>query len=203
LKIAAVNNIFKKTIGATLLASALVVATPNLKSQERDTFEKTQVVSPKGTTDEMALLWAPDPIIRIKGQTHVATIVVDLSKNVLYHYDEFGRPKAAYLVASGAKDTPTTKGIRAVTHVESYPYKKAPEQTKRHKNPQNYGPRVICLETVDPKTGKRGVTGEFIHGNNNAASLGKYVSQGCIRMDNEVIKKLANEVKRGDFVLVL
>ena len=62
---------------------------------------------------------------------------------------------------------------------------------------------TFCLETVDPKTGKRGITGEFIHGNNNAASLGKYVSQGCIRMDNEVIKKLANEVKRGDFVLVL
>ena len=194
---------FRKTISATLLASALVVSTPSLKSQERDTFEKTQVVSPKGTTDEMALLWAPDPTIIIKGQTHVATLVVDLSKNVLYHYDEFGSPKAAYLVASGAIGTPTTKGIRAVTHVESYPYNKAPEHTKRYKNPQNYGPRVICLETVAPKTDKRGVTGEFIHGNNNPASLGKYVSQGCIRMDNDVIKKLANEVKRGDFVLVL
>ncbi len=45
-------------------------------------------------------------------------------------------------------------------------------------------------------------TGQFIHGNNDISSLGKYASLGCIRMDNEVIKKLAKEVKRGDIVVI-
>ena len=121
---------------------------------------------------------------------------------VLYHYNDKGEAVAAYLVASGKKSTPTDKGLRIVTHIESYPYKSAPAGTKRRRNPGNYGPRIICLETVNPKTGARGKTGEFIHGNSNPKTLGKYASLGCIRMDNEVIKKLAREIKRGAFVLI-
>ena len=69
-------------------------------------------------------------------------------------------------------------------------------------NPDDYGPRVICLETVDPETGKRGKTGEFIHGNNNPSSLGKYASLGCVRMDNTVIKYIASMLKPGDIVVM-
>ena len=89
-----------------------------------------------------------------------------------------------------------------VTHVETYPYRSAPMATKRRRNPNDYGPRIICLETVNPKTGAKGSTGEFIHGNKNPNSLGKYASLGCIRMDNEVIKELAKQVKRGDIVVI-
>ena len=44
--------------------------------------------------------------------------------------------------------------------------------------------------------------GEFIHGNNDSTSIGKKVSMGCIRMDNNVIKYLSGVVKRGDFVVI-
>ena len=203
MKVSAINNTLKNTIGTALLAGTIIVTSPKAQAQEIDKFEQVYEVSPKGTSDIVQLLWAPDPRIMINGEIHLATMVIDLSKNVLYKYDEKGKATNAYLVASGAKETPSTPGIKVVTHVESYPYKLAPPNTKRYKNPKAYGPRIICLETVDPKTGNRGITGEFIHGNNDPKSLGKYVSQGCIRMDNEVIKQLAKEVERGDFILVI
>ncbi len=55
---------------------------------------------------------------------------------------------------------------------------------------------------VDPETGKLSTTGEFIHGTNRPESIGQYVSLGCMRMDNETIKQLASEVKRGDIVII-
>ena len=78
----------------------------------------------------------------------------------------------------------------------------APASTKRHKKPWDYGPKALILEKLDPETGRRFKTGEFIHGNNNPKSLGKYASLGCIRMDNEVIKQIAKDAKRGDLVLI-
>ena len=33
-------------------------------------------------------------------------------------------------------------------------------------------------------------------------SLGEYASHGCVRMDNKIIKKLSEQVKRGDIVVI-
>ncbi len=58
-------------------------------------------------------------------------------------------------------------------------------------------------EVREVKTGKDlGSNGEFIHGNNNPASIGTYASHGCIRMDNDVIVQLSKEVKPGSYVLI-
>lgn len=213
-----IKNGIKKTIGIALAASSLAVAVPAVaKAQntlQKDTVElslatvtKDSVpaivrVPAKGTSEKAVLDEAPSPIVYIAGERKKAAIVVDLSKNVLYYYHETGIPLCAYLVASGKKKYPTNTGIRVVTHVERYPYKTASPKTKRYQKPWDYGPRVICLETVDPKTGDRGKTGEFIHGNNNPSSIGKYASLGCVRMDNAVIKNLANLVKPGDIVVM-
>ena len=201
-------SIFKRAIGTAAIAAGtyFLPAAFNLNAQERsltqDTFSRVEKVPVSGTSDTTVLACAPSPKITVAGEKNLAAIVVDLSQNVLYHYNDKGEAVAAYLVASGKKSTPTDKGLRIVTHIESYPYKSAPAGTKRRRNPGNYGPRIICLETVNPKTGARGKTGEFIHGNSNPKTLGKYASLGCIRMDNEVIKKLAREIKRGAFVLI-
>lgn len=225
MKILPFNGI-KKALGITLAAGSIAFAVPAVtKSQNimlmKDTFEfsKDTVELPQktvtkdyipaiarvpatGTSDEAVLAEAPSPVVYIAGERKKAKIVVDLSKNVLYFYHDTGIPLCAYLVASGKKKYPTDTGIRVVTHIERYPYKTASPKTKRYKKPWDYGPRVICLETVDPKTGARGKTGEFIHGNNNPASLGKYASLGCVRMDNTIIKYLANLVKPGDIVVM-
>lgn len=172
------------------------------EKQSEDVFEKVSEISPQGSTGKTILLNAPSPDIEIMGVMRTAAIVVDLSKNILYKYDEFGNAQKAYLVASGKKSSPTDEGIRVVTHIEKYPYRSAPPSTKRRKKPWDYGPRIICLETIDPQTGVKGKNGEFIHGNNNPNSLGKYASLGCIRMDNEVIKELSTQVKKGDIVIL-
>ena len=78
----------------------------------------------------------------------------------------------------------------------------APKYSKRRRNPSEYGPQIICVNKLDPKTGAQSPTGEFIHGNNDPESLGKYSSHGCIRMDNEIIQELAKEVKAGDIVIL-
>ena len=87
-------------------------------------------------------------------------------------------------------------------HIEEYPYKCAPG-SKRSRNPKAYGPNILYLTIVDSKTGEiKGSNGEFIHGNNDASSIGKHASHGCMRMENEVIKQFAKEVKKGTFVLI-
>lgn len=205
-------NLFKNTLGAITVAGTLAAAPlaslqaqsaeKTLDIEQCDRFEKTTTVPPKGTTAKEVLKNAPSPVIIIQGTLQHATIVVDLSKNILYHYDKNGEADIAYSIASGKKSTPTHTGVRRVLNVETYPYKWAPKGSKRRRNPRDYGPKIIILEPIDPKTGERGVTGEFIHGTNNPSSISKYASHGCMRMDNEVIKKLSEQVKRDDIVII-
>lgn len=205
MKITPINN-FRKLFGITLaagaIASAPLITSGSNQVLAQDTVTLTTQVPPKGTTDSLILKSAPSPVVFVTGERKNAAIVVDLSKNVLYKYDEDGQPEIAYRIASGKPRTPTDTGLRVVLGVEKYPYKSAPSATKRRRNPNDYGPRIIVLETLDPVTGRKGSTGEFIHGNNNPSSIGKYASLGCMRMDNEVIKELASQVKRGDLVLI-
>lgn len=198
-------NIIKKpiVIGSMLLASQSTNAQIlNKDTLSQDLFEYRTEVPAKGTKSLQLLSAAPSPYIQIQGETKIAKIVVDLSTNILYKYDDTGMPEIAYLIASGKKSTPTDTGVRVVLNIERYPYRGAPANTKRRKNPLDYGPRAIIVNKLDPKTGKQSSTGEFIHGNRNPESLGNYASKGCIRMDNEVIKQLATEVKRGDIILI-
>lgn len=202
----------------TFAMSAIIASTPlvcaPVFSQEvkRDTFEHSvinpdsvqkeeYIVPPSGTSNDSILKSAPNPEVSVAGVVHNAKIVVDLSTNVLYTYDRLGKALMAYRVASGAKKTPTHKGLSIVSHTEKYPYTTA-YGTKRKRNPRAYGPHAIILQKLDPKTGEKTNTGEFIHGNNNQASLGQYASLGRIRMDNEVIKIVSKEVERGDIILI-
>lgn len=195
------NSIQKLGLACAFITLPAVSSPLTMQTQSKDIFVKKDI-PPEGTTDKTILYGAPIASVNICGEEKFARIVVDLGKNVLYKYDSEGNAIAAYLIASGKKSTPTDKGIRIVTHIEKYPYSASPEQTRRHNKPNDYGPRIICLNKLNPATGEQSPTGEFIHGNNNPASLGKYTSLGCIRMDNTVIKELAEEVKRGDIVVI-
>lgn len=190
------------TAGSLIIGSGQVKAHKPQPPEQHDVFERTITVPPSGTSSDSVLLFAPDPEIYIMGELKTAAIVVDLSKNILYKYNELGQAEKAYLIASGKKNTPTDTGVRVVSHVEKYPYKTAPASTKRRRQPWNYGPNAIILNKLDPETGTKSQTGEFIHGNNDPASIGKYASLGCMRMDNEVIKELSKQVKRGDIVII-
>ena len=146
-----INSYIQKAgMAFTLMTLTPVLSNAYARTMVNDTFVKTEtVITPKGTAEKNILDNAPDPHIIIAGEEKTAKITVDLSKNVLYKYDTEGHAQMAYLIASGKKNTPTDKGIRIVTHIETYPYRTAPRHTRRRKNPKAYGPKVICLNKID------------------------------------------------------
>ena len=179
------------------------------ETNKTDTYTSASLeksITPQGVKDKSVLKYAPNPDITIAGEKKKAGIVVDISKNILYRYDKDGNPINAYLIASGKKSTPTDKGVRIVTHKEKFPYKSA-LGTKRRRAPRDYGPMIICLKKLDPKTGEQSKTGEFIHGcrsyyNTFEKNPERYVSHGCMRMANEIIKELAPTVEKGEIVII-
>ena len=98
---------------------------------------------PKGSAADSILAFAPDPWVTVQGQQKVLTFAVDVTNNILYHYDKDGNPIMGYRIASGKLDpeNQTDEGLRVVSHVETYPYKTAPPHTKRSQNPSDYGCR--------------------------------------------------------------
>jgi lipoprotein-anchoring transpeptidase ErfK/SrfK len=162
------------------------------------------VVTPQGITDIRVLINAPSPQIEVMGKALLAKIVVDIRNNTLYKYDEDGFPLKAYLVATGARGTRTMPGLRIVTYKEKFPYKGAPKDCKRIFDPYSYGPYIIFLNRVNPKTGKQSYVDQFLHGNGNERSIGRKVSHGCMRTNNNVMRnELSKEVKRGDYILLI
>ncbi len=192
----------------TALAVFLSLAGTGM-AMPNDTFVRSETVIEsssevnlaKGSTDFKYLKDAPSPELEIAGKKCFARIVVDLNKNLLYTYDSAGKAEKVFLVASGKASTPTKPAIKCIHRIETYPYSDA-YGTQRKKNPKDYGPKLLCLYHVNVNTGKSGsVNGQYIHGNNNASSIGKYASHGCVRMDNEAVTELAAEVKEGDLVV--
>lgn len=207
----------KHALGVLTLAAGAVMCPPkaaSVNTLKYDTFEHhteipvspgmkiTAIVPPEGTASAEILRDAPPPEVEILGKTKTAKIFVDLTNNILYKYDNEGNAEAAYSVASGKESTPTRTGVRVVSHIEDYPFRGAPSWSKRRRSPSAYGPKIIILDMINPETGEKWNNGEFIHGTNNPSSIGKHISHGCVRMDNEVIKELAGEVKRGDIVVM-
>ena len=191
------------------LTASPMVATQRssaINTQPTDTFEyvsNQERIPAEGTTALPVLNVAPSPLVKVNGKEKTARFVVDITKNVLYEYDKSGNANCAYSIASGKASTPTHTGVRIVTHTEDFPYKSAPAGTKRRKNPRDYGPHIILLSVLDTKTGEvLGSNGEFIHGTSNPSSIGKHVSHGCMRMDNDVISQLYKTVKYGDIVVI-
>ncbi len=189
-------------------------ASNTLQTERTDTFKR--IVSPEGTDDISVLSNAPSPNIVIAGKNKKAAIVVDVDNHTLYHYDKNGKPLKAYLVATGRKGTkradgkilthgtPTEEGISVVSHIEKYPYRTAPRNTKRRQTPGAFGRRALILLKVNPKTGETSSTGQFVHGNGDKSSLGKSVSHACIRMDNDVVEKeIAPNIERGMYVVFI
>jgi len=189
----------KYTAAVTSAIAGVTVATANNHTQCFSSSQRS-TISPKGSniTDTLR---APNSNINIAGNNVTASIVVDTDKNILYLYNKFGVPQKAYLVASGKDSSPTTNGIRKIIKIEKYPYKSAPKVTKRYNHPRAYGPFVLVLCPIDTTNDQTLVNdGQFIHGTNDSLSLGHHASLGCIRMDNEAIKDIANYVEQGQYV---
>lgn len=129
-----------------------------------------------------------EPATSLKGDM----IIINKSSNTLYHMKN-GKIYKSYPVATGKNASFTPDGKHRVI--------------KKFKNPAWGGAGVsspIPGGAPNNPLGKRwiglsvGGGGKYgIHGNSNAKSIGQYASLGCVRMFNEDVEKLYDEVKFG------
>lgn len=125
-------------------------------------------------------------------------IVIDKSSNKLYFYEK-GKLVKSFAVATGKKPSLTPEGLFTVHEkIKNRPYYKEHIKGGDPKNP--LGDRWLGLE-VKLKNGSTSYA-YGIHGTNNEKSIGKYVSNGCIRMHNESVRWLYDQVKVDTPVLI-
>ena len=114
-----------------------------------------------------------------KYRAPVYSIVINTAEHTLYLYIDDGLYKT-YPVAVGKPSTPSPKGTFTILHKSLYPG-------------GPFGARWMGLSK--PHYG--------IHGTNNPNSIGKDISHGCIRMQNEDVIELYDLVLIGDIVEII
>ena len=194
-----IPNLVKSVAVVAPLMFASVSMNAKNMPPERDVFVKSQKTELVEVPDSML----NSPEVAVGDDVIYPAVVVDLSEGLLYHYDLEGYLYDAYPIAQGKSTTPTKPGLRVVTGIEKYPYSTANKSTKRSKNPGAYGPYTVCLANVDTKTGKiTGSDGQFIHGTNQPNTIGKKLSKGCVRLENEQVSKLVENLYKEQYVLI-
>ncbi|MFZ4195045.1 L,D-transpeptidase [Paenibacillus sp. FSL W8-0187] len=124
-------------------------------------------------------------------------IVIDKSTNKLTYYEK-GKVIKTFPVATGKKPSYTPEGLfRIHEKVKNRPYYKEGIKGGDPRNP--LGDRWLGINV---KVNGRVSYAYAIHGNNNANSIGKYVSAGCIRMHNKDVRWLYDKVKMSTPVLI-
>ncbi len=105
-----------------------------------------------------------------------------------------GEVEQTHTVAIGVGDTPTPVGTFYTIELLQDPEGAT----------SAYGPFAFGLsgfsETLQNFNGGNGVIG--IHGTNDPSSIGKNVSHGCVRLPNDVITAMADEVPLGTPVVI-
>jgi lipoprotein-anchoring transpeptidase ErfK/SrfK len=124
-------------------------------------------------------------------------IMISKKTNKLFFYEE-GKLVKSFPVATGKKPSYTPEGLFTVHEkIKNRPYYKEKIKGGDPKNP--LGDRWLGLEVT--RNGKTSYA-YGIHGNNNEKSIGKYVSEGCIRMHNKDVRWLYDQIKTSTPVYI-
>jgi lipoprotein-anchoring transpeptidase ErfK/SrfK len=96
-------------------------------------------------------------------------------------------------IAIGAPDTPTPTGRFYITDLLDTP------------DGGSYGPFAAGVSAHSDKISEfAGSDGQIgVHGTNDPASIGQAVSHGCVRVPNDVIARLANDLSLGTPVTIV
>ncbi|WP_070121632.1 L,D-transpeptidase [Bacillus marinisedimentorum] len=123
-------------------------------------------------------------------------IIINKKVNELAYINE-GKIQMIYRVATGSDDDMTPEGEFTITVKARDPFYR--KHNIAGNDPDNpLGSRWIGFDAMDTDGRTYG-----IHGNNDPDSIGKYVSQGCIRMYEDEVQALFEEVPPGTKVLVV
>nr|WP_306810387.1 L,D-transpeptidase [Paeniclostridium sordellii] len=122
-------------------------------------------------------------------------IAIKTITNTMAYYQD-GVLIKQFDVATGKQSTPTPKGkFKIVNKIVNRPYYKDNIPGGDPRNP--LGKRWLGL-----KVGDTDGTTYGIHGNSNENSIGKSVSGGCIRMHNDEISWLFDQVPKETVVVI-
>lgn len=128
-------------------------------------------------------------------------VLIDLSEHRLSVYDGNGKLQRVFPVASGALKTPTHPGVKIVVEKMDDPTALA-EKLWPESQGLAFGKRLIDLNWYDPATGSEKISDEELHGTYELESIGSYASHGCMRVTNENIEWLYQNLRLDDIVLV-
>nr|WP_263325810.1 L,D-transpeptidase [Neobacillus sp. Marseille-Q6967] len=122
-------------------------------------------------------------------------VIVNKSTNELAFIDD-NRVQTVVSIGTGKTQDLTPEGLFTITVKAEEPYYRRKDIPGGH--PDNpLGSRWIGFDA-------EGTDGRIygIHGTNQPASIGKYVSQGCIRTQNEIITSLYPLIPLGTKILI-
>jgi lipoprotein-anchoring transpeptidase ErfK/SrfK len=122
-------------------------------------------------------------------------LIINTKINKLSYYNK-GKLVKTFSVATGKSSTPTPTGkFKILNRIVNRPWYKENIPGGSPNNP--LGKRWMGLSVGASPGNSYG-----IHGNNNESSIGKSVSNGCIRMHNSEIQWLFDQVKVGTTVII-
>lgn len=123
-------------------------------------------------------------------------IIINKAVNKLAFFDE-GEMVKIFDVATGRKQSYTPEGTFTVMKkIKNRPYYKKKIPGGAPNNP--LGDRWLGLSVPGTWGNVYG-----IHGNSNENSIGKYISDGCVRMHNDEVRWLFDKITTGTPVLIV
>ena len=129
------------------------------------------------------------------------TVIIDTGNTALYYV--LGQGRAIRYGVGVGREGFTWSGVQNVSRKAEWPDWYPPAQMIAR---QPYLPRFVAGGPGNP-LGARAIylgSSEYrIHGTNDASTIGKFVSSGCIRMANQDVIDLFNRVNVGTKVVVL
>jgi hypothetical protein len=118
-------------------------------------------------------------------------IVIDISKRELVLY-RAGEPFVTAPVAVGAPGTPTPRGRYYVNQRLIAPYPTGP-----------WGPGALGISAFSDVLQEWAQGGPIaIHGTNDPSSIGHAVSHGCVRLRNDVLRRVFSTADAGTPVII-
>ena len=170
---------------------------------DRVTIETLDQVAPQPNKkiweDPSSANQAAPSVPYLSGKT--ARLLIDLSEHRVFVYSSTGELQRVFPVASGAKETPTDTGVKIVREKLADPTALATKLWPESKG-KAFGNRLIDFSWYDPETKVSTTSDEELHGTFVLNSLGQNASHGCVRMHNDGIEWMFQNLAIGDLVVI-
>jgi lipoprotein-anchoring transpeptidase ErfK/SrfK len=198
-----------RVTGALVLISAVLLAPVMVSSAANaQTFGYASAQSGAYPTDEVIASDAGATPERLRravvafGTTQApGTIIIDTGNTTLYYV--LGQGRAIRYGVGVGREGFTWSGVQTISRKAEWPDWHPPAEMIAR---QPYLPRFMAGGPGNPLGARAmylGTSQYRIHGTNDASTIGKFVSSGCIRLTNEDVTDLFSRVDVGTKVVVL